>query len=107
MTLCPDIESAKPIASFQVLCPPVAGRTQQTTGEGLTWLRINLRTQPDVFVLVTPGTGTQPRTPLDIISDEPTEPVDWPEYQHPWAPKGAAEFLVTEQMAWPRIELDY
>ena len=107
MTLWVDVESAKPLAPFEVLRPPALGGAGRTTGEGVTWLRISLQTQPDVFLLVTPGLGTQPRTPLGIISNESTEPADWPEYQHPWAPKGAAEFLVTKQIDWPRIELDY
>src|SRR2546425_11104979 len=99
------LESAKPVSAFEVLRPQ-EGAAEMTTAVGFTRLRINMRPQSDVLISVL-SAGTQPFDPARMISADPTEIVDWLDYQHLWAPGGAAEFTVSERMEGARMELDY
>jgi hypothetical protein len=106
MTPCFAMQTRSPIALTEEVRPEVRERAEVTARSGHGIVLINLWPEPSLLVCPL-SQGTGPLAPPRAISDEPTESGDWLESQHPWAPKGTAEFEVTERMSWPRIELDY
>ena len=102
MTICADIESARPIAATALVTTEATAA--EPPSENVIWVMI---VQPPSAPLVIPVvTGTQPFAPARIISNEQMDSDDWITSEYPWSPKETPGFIAGE-IQWPKVDLDY
>jgi hypothetical protein len=105
MSVCAEVQSARPIARALEIPTPVSARGKPVTGGRFLWMWIDSMALSNAFV-VPVGMGARPFATARFVSDDPTDSVEWFSYEYPWLPVQAEGFFSGE-IQWPEPDLEY